>query len=253
MLHMRDARSLLEKIPGVTEARAMCEQRKARVTWWEQPLLTLSAWNHVGAGDALKFLQQSWPRQLSDALRDEGVFNGPRFARVPCEAPHGIPFLSQRDVFMVRPSGRRIAHPGVSDRLLRVREGDLLVGSHGQFGGDGDLFGRVEYATRSLAACSFTQDLLRVQLKDEDRSVAFAYLSSSLGLRMMRTTAVGTSIPSMRLGLVRALPFPSPTPAVDAAIHAAVTAAIAARESADVSESEAIRIVEQEVLPAWLA
>ncbi|TAK27442.1 MAG: hypothetical protein EPO40_17645 [Myxococcaceae bacterium] len=252
MLHIREARTLLEQVPGYREARAMCEHRRARHIRWPGALPTFTAWTYASAGEALDFLGKKWSARLGDVLDENGVFNGPRFARIPCEVPYGIDFLSQRDVFLMRPVGRRIANPGFADRLLFVAPGTLLVGGHGTLG-EGEIFGRVEIAAGALSRKAFTQDILRLIPKSGFESACAALLSSVVGFRLLRSTAVGTKILSLRPDLLRAIPFPVIDKGLGTLIDRAVTSALDARQCSEEAEAEAIRIVEQEVLPTWLA
>jgi type I restriction enzyme S subunit len=244
-------RRFVEQLPDVVEARAMCEERRARCLVHEGSLRTLQAWSYASTGGALEFLQKRWAGRLGDVLEPQGVFNGPRFARIPCQSPYGVEFLSQRHVFLIRPVSRRIAHPGFSDRLFFVPEGSLLVGGHGTLG-EGEIFGRVLYVHGKLARTAFTQDLLRVQPKPEFSGLVYAYLSTKVGFRMLRSTAAGTKLLSMRADLLRDLPFPNCDKVTSEKIALHLNAAMSAREAADQAESQAIRILEEEVLPAWL-
>jgi hypothetical protein len=212
---------------------------------------TLQAWTYASSGGALEFLQRKWPGRLGDVLKPDGVFNGPRFARVSCEPPYGIDFLSQRHVFLIRPVFRRIKHPGFPDRLLFVPEGSLLVGGQGTLG-EGEIFGRVLYVHGELARIAYTQHLPRVQPKPEYSAQAYGFLSSLVGFRLLRSTAVGTKLLSMRPDLLRDLPFPDCDPATTRKIAQHLDAAMSAREEADRAEHQAVRILEEEVLPAWL-
>jgi hypothetical protein len=135
---------------------------------------------------------------------------------------------------------------------LFVPRDAVLAGSHGQLT-DGGIFGKVELASFGAHGGGLTQDLLRLLFAPKHRATAFIYLSTRVGERLLKSTAVGTSIPSMRLDLLEELPFPE----LAASQHAAVTEHLEAGEQARISaseaEAEAIRIVEEEVLPAWLA
>jgi hypothetical protein len=171
---------------------------------------------------------------------------------VDCSSPYGIDFLSQRDIFMIRSVGRRIALPDVPKRLLFVPADALLVGSHGQMN-EGSIFGRVELASFAGCRCGVTQDILRVLIRDGFRELAYVFLSTTVGQWLLKSTAMGTSIPSMRIDLLKQLPFPDPSTAPMGQIRQHILLAEAARIEADQAESEALRIIEQEVLPLWLA
>lgn len=247
-----ESRLLLERLPGISDALEACASRSRRSLMWGGPLPSICAWNFAAGGGAVQILRDSWKSQLRDVLTEDGVFNGPRFARVDCSSPYGINFLSQRDIFMIRSVGRRIALPDVPKRLLFVPADALLVGSHGQMN-EGSIFGRVELASFAGCRCGVTQDILRVLMRDGFRELAYAFLSTTVGQWLLKSTAMGTSIPSMRIDLLKQLPFPDPSTAPMGAIRQHVLLAEAARIEADQAESEALRIIEQEVLPLWLA
>lgn len=246
------ARSLVNALPDVAEAHELCMARRRSSVMWSGPLPSLCAWNFAAGGGAVALLQERWRTRLRDILPRNGVFNGPRFARIDCSPPHGIEFYSQRDVFMVRPVPRRIVRPDVPSTLLFVPSGALLVGSHGQMT-DGSIFGRVELASLAGPKTGVTQDILRVLVQDDVREVAYAFLSTAVGQWLLKSTAIGTSIPLMRGDLLEGLPFPDPGTLPIADIRRHVLNGEKARIEAQTAEREAIRIVEEEVLPQWLA
>jgi hypothetical protein len=244
------ARSVIDELPEMREAFAMYKKRQARAVMWEGALKSLSAWNVASSGPALAFLRGVWHSRLSDALSD--VFNGPRFVRIDCEPPFGIDFMSQRDVFLIRPIPRRIVRPVISDRLLFVPRDAVLAGSHGQLS-EGSLFGKVELASYGAHTCGVTQDILRLLPREGHRAAVFTFLSTAVGQSLFKSTAVGTSIPSVRLDLLLDLPYPNLSTADSTQVEALLAKAETARISAMEAELEAIRIVEEEVLPTWLA
>lgn len=249
---IQDARTSVSLVPDVQDATAACATRSRRSVVWSGPLPSLCAWNFAAGGGAVRILRERWRTRLQDVLEPGGVFNGPRFARVECSAPHGIDLLSQRDIFMIRPVGYRIARPDVPDRLLFVPRTSLLVGSHGQMN-EGSIFGRVELASFAGWRSGVTQDILRVLVQPGLRELAYGFLSTKVGQWLLKSTAVGTSIPSMRIDLLKQLPFPDLTSVPMQLIQRQVLNAETARIKADLAEAEAIRIIEEEVLPQWLA
>lgn len=246
------ARSLVLANPDVAEALEACAVRKRRSVLWPGPFPSLCAWNFAAGAGAVPLLRARWKTSLRDVLVPEGVFNGPRFARIDCEAPHGIEFFSQRDVFLVRPVPRRIVRPPIPDQLLFVPQGALLVGSHGQMN-EGSIFGQVELGSIVGAKAGVTQDILRIVVHERLREVAYSFLSTLVGEWLLKSTAIGTSIPLMRVDLLEALPFPDPDSLPTADIRRHVREAEKARLEAIREESEAIRLIEEEVLPQWLA
>lgn len=249
---LQKARALVESIPEMQVAHEMCAERRWKSVLWDGPLPSLCAWNFASGGGMVRFLKSRWRTTLRDIIEVDGVFNGPRFARVDCSPPHGIDFLSQRDVFLMRPVGRRIARPPIADRQLFVPKDALLVGSHGQMN-EGSIFGKVELASFAGWRAGVTQDILRVLVRGGLREVAYAFLSTTVGQWLLKSTAVGTSIPSMRIDLLERLPFPDVGELSANKIRRLVIEAETARICAAEAEGEAIRIIEEEVLPQWLA
>jgi hypothetical protein len=81
----------------------------------------------------------------------------------------------------------------------------------------------------------------------------FAYLSTLVGMRLLRSAAVGTKLLSLRPDLLLKLPIPEVESGRRAGIARALEAAVDAQAAAEHGEAEAIRLIEEEVLPQWLA
>lgn len=246
------ARACLEALPEMQEAIAMCQDRKAYCTLWDGDLLTMNAWNYASAGQALRYLQKKWQTRLGDIVEENGIFRGGRYVRTRCKEPYGVDFLSQRDLFLVRPIPQRIIRPPVSDRLLFPPVGSIIAGGKGTLG-EGEIFGRCVFAGDDLSEYALTEDLLRIVPDPEFAEISYAFLSTIVGLRFLRSTAVGTKLLTCREALVRRLPFPEVSKETQAQVKTHVQAGIAARSKAANAEKEAVRIIETEVLPQWLA
>lgn len=249
---LRAARAATEAMPAMQAVLDMCVERRRRTVLWNGPFPSLGAWNFASSGGALGYLRDQWAGTLGEVVEADGIYNGPRFARVECQAPHGVEFMSQRDAMLIRPAPRRIVHPGFDDRQLFAREGTILVGGHGTLG-EGEIFGRAVLVHGRYTRAAFTEDLLRVVPKEGHAHSLYAYLTTVVGFRLLRSTAVGTKILSMREDMLRALPVPDWPPALEARVTGLIASAFAARDEAERAEAEAIRIIEQEVLPQWLA
>jgi hypothetical protein len=233
------------------QAAGMCQDRKARATMWSGPLPTLNALNYASAGGALPYLVRKWSTRLGDLVPRDGIFRGGRYQRISCRPPFGIDFLNQRDVFSIRPSPRRIVAPGVPRALVHVPEFSLVAGGQGTLG-EGELFGRVALITKDIATAGVTEHLLRLQPGDRTASaVLYAFLSTLVGRRLLRSTGVGTKLLSLRPDLVSALPVPNLPSALSSRVLAHLERASVARATAVQADQSAVSIVE-EVLPAWL-
>jgi hypothetical protein len=234
------------------EAIAMCQERKARCIQWDGSLSTLTAWTYASPGKALAYLQKKWRARLGDFVGAGGIFRSGRYARVRCIPPHGVDFFSQRDAFLIRPIPQRISLPGSAADDLSCQAGTLLFGGQGTLG-EGEIFGRVVIVDSEMAKAAITEHLLRVQVTEEFSKLAFAFLSTIVGLRLVRSCAAGTKLLSLRPDLMRALPFPDISQDVHSQVDLHVQAAMEARVTTANAEKEAVRIIEEEVLPEWLA
>jgi hypothetical protein len=251
-LYLRElqaARQVIEGLSEMREAHDMCVTRKARCTMWSGPLRTMSAWNAASTGGALGLLRGVWKGRLGDVVT-ASIDYGPRFTRIGCRPPHGIEFLTQRDVFRIRPLPRRIAHPGVDGSKIFVRPDAILVAAQGTLG-EGEIFGKVMLARGRLAKVAYTGHVLRLLPKEEYASTLFSFLSTFVGLQLLRSTAVGTKLLSMREDMLRDLPIPQLNKTRSDEIVRHVDAAFTAREEATDAELEAIHAAE-ETVSLWL-
>jgi hypothetical protein len=250
--NLATARAAVEGLPEMQQAHAMCADRKARTTSWSGALPTICAWNFASTGEAFSYLKSKWDVTVGDLIPRSGIFAGRRFARRACEPPHGIDLASQRDVFLMRRFPQRVARPPFPDEVLFSPPECLLIACDGQFS-EGSLFGRTELAAAGLSGMAITQHMLRLMAPPELSPFLYSYLTSTVGHRLLKSTAVGTSVPSMRIDLVERLPVPSPRPDLLKTCKLAIDSALAARARADQAEQESTRIIEEEVLPQWLA
>lgn len=250
--NLNAARSVVEALPEMQEASSMCDERRARCLVWDQDLATLSAWNYASTGKALSYLQSKWPERLEDALLPDGIFLGDRFPRILCSRDYGIEFLTQRDVFIMTPVPRVIVRPNSSDDRLLIAENTLLTAGRGTLG-EGEIFGRVALPYKGITGKAVTGDLMRIVPYPHEVGRVYAFLSTRVGLRLLRSTAVGTKILAMRPDLLRGLPIPDLQDRERIKVDGHLEDAITARNAADAAETSAIRIIEEEVLPEWLA
>lgn len=246
------ARAIALQLPEVASASEACAERKRRSVFSNGPFASLGAWNIAGAGAALSILRGSTRHRLRDFLAPSGMYYGARSARVPCTAPNGVDFVAQRDAFLTTPIPRRVFLPGVREDLLFAPTGSLLIAGRGTLG-DGEIFGRSVQAVGKLSRLVFTEDMLRLTVDEEHSNFLYAFLSTPIGVQLIRTAAVGTKILKLRDDLMRTLPIPEASMTQRRSISESVAQANAARAEADKAESEAIRTIEEEVLPKWIA
>ncbi|NOK18303.1 hypothetical protein [Corallococcus carmarthensis] len=243
------ARSIVDSLPEMREAHELCFDRRSRTLMWAGPFPTLSAWTFASTAGALAHLRKRWAGRLADVVEPNGIFRGGRFPRVPCAPPHGVDFMSQRDAFLIRPIPQRVQLPSTS---LLPRPGTIMVGGQGTLG-EGEIFGRAALVSKDGASLAWTEHLLRIVPQKGQEARLYTFLTTMVGFRLLRSTAVGTKLLSMRPDLVLALPIPSLSSQSAELVDRHVYEAVEARVVADAAEAEAIRIIEQEVVPQWLA
>ncbi len=172
---------------------------------------TIRALNYDPNVELLRTRAGRAQRPLAEWTRSLGSSYAAVLTRVDCERSHGMELLSQVDAFSSEPSGRWIRGDlmrFVDD--LRIERGDVLIAGAGQIG-EATLFGRSIIADGRLAGRLAAGDLMLIRgggLLDDDFLYLYAFLSTSVGLRSVRSCAYGTSIPRMRPDLLARLPVP---------------------------------------------
>jgi hypothetical protein len=243
------AKAVVERHFTPAEIAEAANERARVVSVWTGALPTLRAWNFGSAGSILSGGKVRWGTTLRDWLEPGGLFMGARVARIPCTNPFGVDLLSQRDVCLIRPAPRRIKQ---TDPSLLVKPNWLLLASRGQMT-EGALFGSVERARHMPDGAAISGDVMRLVPTSGLEAALYAFLSTNCGRRLLQSTAYGTSIPAMREDLLLDLPAPPPEGAWVNEVSHLVEQATKARNNAAAAEAEAIRIIEEEVLPQWLA
>jgi hypothetical protein len=136
--------------------------------------------------------------------------------------------------------------------VLFLPKETIFISGRGQLQ-EGNLFGRVELAQFGAGSSIVTGDAIPLIPMPEHSDFLYTFFSTRLGLRLLRTCAIGTSIPAMHLGLLAGLPIPDLKRGPLAQISGHIKVAVESRQAAAAAETEAIRIIEEEVLPEWLA
>ncbi len=169
----------------------------------------LRALNYTPAVERLRFAQDVVP--LGTLVSDVGGSFGVVFTRVDCDAAHGVPLYSQVDTFAAEPEGRTIRRDAMPrPDAQAVRKWQILIAAAGQMG-EGNLFGRSILADERLVRGYCGPDSLALTFPDPGKEMnlwVYAFLNTRIGLRAVRSTAYGTSIPRLRPDLIGDLPVP---------------------------------------------
>jgi hypothetical protein len=247
------AREAINSLPEMMALNTAAPPKSTRSLVWAGALPSLCAWNYfAGPSNALARLRAVWTSTVADYLeRSDPVNHGGRLTRIPCSAPHGVDFLSQRDVFMAKPIPQRIVAPRNAEWVF-ARPGQLLMAADGQVT-SGSLFGRVELADGGFVGSAITEHIMRLNPRNGLGEALAAFLSTETGQALARSTATGTSVPKARIDLLLSLPAPPPDHEALHDARRAMRRAVSRRLAANAAEAEAIRIIEKEVVPQWLA
>ncbi|NJR48199.1 MAG: hypothetical protein HC780_00280 [Leptolyngbyaceae cyanobacterium CSU_1_3] len=134
------------------------------------------------------------------------------FRQVDCTSEFGEEILTQADMFAAEPTGRIVRRDLMPDaEARRIKHGQILIAGAGQMD-ETNLFGRSIIADDRLAGKVLCGDGIILNGDEHSDSFLFlsAFLCSSVGIRFVRSTAYGSSIPRPRLDLLRKLPIPLP-------------------------------------------
>lgn len=246
------ARSIVEDLPEMKEARAMCADRRARCAVWSGKLSSLAAWSVASAGDALAYLRQRWEATLRDLVIDNGIFFGNLRKRLPSSPGHGVELISQRDLHLIRPFPIWIQSPTADPATVFSPPGSIAMAGVGGTG-DGDTLGRPVFVDQRLSRYALTQHVLRMIPYAEHSGALHAFLSTVVGRRLVLTTAAGTIVQQLRRDLIAELPAPTLNPVQNRLLSSSHRDAYDSLSRSIGLEDQATRIIEEEVLPQWLA
>ena len=119
--------------------------------------------------------------------------------------------------------------------------------------GDGDTLGRPVFVDERLSRYALTQHVLRIVPLRQFSASLHAFLATGVGRRLVLTTAAGTVVQQLRRDLVAKLPVPVLEPSQHRRLGEHHRVAYEALNQSVHAENEAIRIIQEEVLPQWLA
>jgi hypothetical protein len=129
-----------------------------------------------------------------------------------CSPEFGEEFLTQADIFAAEPTGRTIRPDTIPDlESRRVKKGQILIAGVGTLG-ETELYGRSIIADDRLVGKLLTSDTLVLEptLDEDTHYYVYAFLCTSVGVRLVRSASAGTKLLRPRRDLLRNLPVPLP-------------------------------------------
>lgn len=186
--------------------------------------------------------------KLIDVLSNAPTY-GARFKRIESRSANGIELLSQGDIFLQKPTGRKISKKSIKnfeDEL--VRKGTTLIPAQGTLG-ENEIFGRAKFVWGYLENKLVAGHAMRF-IPNIDRigsGYLYAVLSSPLWFRILRDSVYGTNLLGFIVNLIQEYPIPRFHKSFENRIDALVKEAYEKLTQANMKEDEAISVVENEI------
>jgi len=198
------------------------------------PLARLAIKNLKKCGTTLKTVGQLTER----------VFTCTRFARTYVDKPHGVPFLSGKNIIQVRPQDLKFVSRSETEQLLelRLQTGWTLVTRSG-------TLGRTCFVWENYENYTGSEHLLRVVPNESeiDPGYLYAFLSSRYGYEQILRFRHGSVIDELTDEQLKCVLVPVPAPNKQKLIGDKVRAAYEKRAEAIRLEDEAQEILMNEL------
>ncbi|MCB0062186.1 MAG: hypothetical protein KDE19_08730 [Caldilineaceae bacterium] len=205
------------------------------------------------------FFHSSYHKQVVEQLQRAGVplkkvrdiadsiVEPTRFKRIPVDDPaHGVPFFGTSALMWNEPLPsyylpRR--QKGIDEYIVTERA--VLVPRSGQLSG---IIGTAVLPYGQLVNGAVTEDAIRINCNDErDSGFIYLFLTSSFGIRQLKSRAYGTSIPHLDVKQIGEVLLPDLGEDVQRQIGQMGLDVADMRDKAIHHENEAIRLVEQAI------
>lgn len=185
---------------------------------------------------------------LGDVLKTD-PFYGARYKRIESYSLNSVELLSQGDIFDIKPTGRSIALRSIKniDQELVSRE-TILVPAQGTLG-ENEIFGRAKFVWGYLEGKVVAGHAMRF-IADTDKipsGYLFTVLNSPLWFRLFRNTVYGTNLLGFIVPLLKNLPIPRFEINQELEIDQMVKQAYDKLTLANLKESDAVLLVENEI------
>jgi type I restriction enzyme, S subunit len=112
----------------------------------------------------------------------ENIFMGNRFTRNYVEPDFGVPFISTKNLFQIRPSDLKFLSSSEMENIseLLIKRGWILIARSGSLGG---TFGKVAFVWKNFEKYAATEDIVRIVPNPDEIDVGYlyAYLSCEYG------------------------------------------------------------------------
>ena len=186
-------------------------------------------------------------RTLGDICAKGHLGTGARFKRIDCDPEFGVCLIGQRQGFWMKPEGRWISTAHAPKGIF-AKDETVMIASSGTLG-EHEMYCRSIFVTGRWLKHAYTQHFLRVVSGDNDVSGAylFAFLRSELAFRCLRSMSTGSKQQEIHKDLISMFPVPILQRDIRTEIEALVRQASGKRDKADVSEDNAISLIEKTI------
>jgi len=213
----------------------------------------LDASYHANEGQKILRRLYGWVSQAPNARQLDsigavcipgGIFIGGRAKRIYVEDPdHGLPFLSSSDMLMASFDGVKLIskkQPELESLLLQ--QGWTLISRSG-------TIGNTAYVRKDMVGLAGSEHIMRVapDAKKILSGYLYAFLSSKMGVGLIRQGTFGAVIDTIAPEYIASLPIPRLEPAQEEHIHQLIEQAAELRVEAQKTIHSARALLEQEV------
>jgi type I restriction enzyme S subunit len=176
----------------------------------------------------------------------ENIFMGNRFTRNYVASDFGVPFISTKNLFQIRPSDLKFLSSSEMENIseLLIKRGWILLARSGSLGG---TFGKVAFVWKNFEKMAGSEHIIRVIPNDNeiDSAYLYAFLSSDYGYNLIIRQRHGALIDEIAPEHLSEIPIPIIDSSKQKEIGDLIRQAYDHRAEANALEEKAQKILEQ--------
>lgn len=208
--------------------------------------LTINAFNYSERISNLKKKINCATLCLSEVIENGEFFSTGSFPRVEVKPDYGIMLINQSDIFDMIIQGKHISKRGVKTDNM-VEYGEVMIAGVGTLG-ENETFCRTIFANEDLVGQLVSGEFIRMKTNGTiPPGYLFTWLNSEYGFRLIRHTQAGTKLcrPIQKMLLKQPVPIIDNESMLE--IDSLVKIAHTKRHKANIYESKAIKMIEEEI------
>lgn len=163
-----------------------------------------------------------------------------RFKRIYVDKNRGIPFILPSQITDIYPKAVKFISPktNIDIESTRVKRGQVLITRSG-------TIGNVSYVSKSLENQSLSDDVIRINIKEDYPGFIYAYFKSPIGRLLIETNVYGAVIKHIEPDHLNSIPIPNPPTKLKKEIHRLVEASFRTRDESNNLMDEAHALLKE--------